>query len=177
MKLLFIRHGQTNYNVLGLCNDDPGSNVYLTEVGKQQARQAADKIRNEPIEAIIVSELPRTRQTAEIINQDHHVPIITQPVLNDIRTGMDGKPVSEYFAQIEHDPLHTAIDNGESLLEHKQRVLEYLDWLKTQRFNTLLTIAHEETLRVFYAWFNQLSDEKLRDLHFDNCEVFSYEMF
>jgi broad specificity phosphatase PhoE len=38
----------------------------------------------------------------------------------------------------------------------------------------VLTIAHEETLRVFYAWFNSWPDEKLRDLHFDNCEVLEY---
>ncbi|MGD8927034.1 MAG: histidine phosphatase family protein [Thioalkalispiraceae bacterium] len=170
-----MRHGQTNYNVLGLCNDVPERNVYLTDLGKQQARLVADKIRNRAIEAIIVSELPRTRQTAEIINQDHHVPIITQPLLNDIRTGMDGRPVIEYFSRIEQDPLHTTINNGESLLEHKQRVMKYFDWLKTQKFNYLLTIAHEETLRVFYAWFNQLGDEKLPDLHFDNCELLYYE--
>ena len=99
MKLLFMRHGQTNYNVLGLCNDEPSQDVYLTELGKQQAYKVAEQIKDEKIDAIVVTELPRTRQTAEIINLDHHAPIITQPLLNDIRTGMDGQPVSEYFAQ------------------------------------------------------------------------------
>lgn len=175
MKLLFMRHGQSNYNVLQLCNDDPEQDVYLTELGKQQAREVANKVQNEKIDVIVVSELPRTRQTAEIINQDHQVPIIMQPVLNDIHTGMDSLPVAEYFARTQQDPLHISINNGESLLDHKKRVLKYFDWLNTQNYSCILTIAHEETMRVFYARFNHIPDEKLRDLHFDNCEVLSYE--
>lgn len=173
-----MRHGQTNYNVLGLCNDDPTRDVHLTKLGIEQARQVAEKVRDEDFDLIVVSELPRTRQTAEIINQDHHVPILTQPLLNDIRTGMDGRTVSEYFESARYDPLKTAVGNGESLLAHKHRVLRYLDWLKEleAQYHCVLTIAHEETLRVFYAWFNDWPDERLRDLHFDNCEVLEYNL-
>lgn len=175
MKLLFMRHGQTNYNVLGLCNDDPNKDVHLTELGIQQAQQVADKIRHENIDAIVVSELPRTLETAKIINRDHHVPIISQPLINDIKTGLDSRPVAEYFARTEQDPLNISINKGESLLEHKQRVMQYFSWLKTQSYSCVLTVAHEETLRVFYATFNQILDQQLRSLHFDNCEVLSYE--
>lgn len=171
-----MRHGQTNYNLLGLCNDDPQKDVHLTTKGKQQARLVANKIRNEDIDAIVVSELPRTRETADIINRDHQVPIITQALINDIRTGLDSQPVSEYFARTAQDPLTIAVNNGESLLVHKQRVMQYFDWLKTQPYSCILTIAHEETLRVFYAWFNQIPDQQLRELHFDNCEVLCYEL-
>ena len=170
-----MRHGQTNYNVLGLCNDDPGKDVHLTEFGREQARLVAEKIQHERIDAIVVSELPRTRETAEIINRDHGAPIITQPLLNDIRTGLDSKPVAEYFARTEQDPLNISINKGESLLAHKHRVLQYFDWLKTLRYACVLTVAHEETLRVFYAWFNQVPDQGLRDLHFDNCQVLNYQ--
>jgi len=33
MELYFIRHGKTNYNELGLRNDDPARPVQLTEEG------------------------------------------------------------------------------------------------------------------------------------------------
>jgi len=170
-----MRHGQTNYNELGLCNDDPQKDVHLTSPGKLQAYQVAKKLKNENIDIIVVSELPRTRQTAEIINKNHRVPILTHPLLNDIRTGMDGKPVTDYFAQTESDPLHISLPGGESLLDYKKRVQQYFDWLKQQDYRCILTVAHEETLRVFYAWFNHTPDEQLRKLHFDNCEVLSYE--
>ena len=40
---------------------------------------------------------------------------------------------------------------------------------------TILSIAHEETLRVFYAWFHGIPDARLRELHFANCEVLQFE--
>nr|WP_292992781.1 histidine phosphatase family protein [Nitrosomonas sp.] len=64
-----MRHGRTNYNDLGLCNDDPARDVYLTEAGIAQAQSAALALREVAFERILVSPLPRTRQTAEIVNR------------------------------------------------------------------------------------------------------------
>jgi len=175
MHLLFMRHGQTNYNLLGLCNDDPGRDVHLTATGIAQAETAAKQLRQTPLDMIVTSELPRTRQTGDIINRYHRLVLQQHPALNDIRSGFDGRPVSEYFAAIAADPLHIAINSGESLVAHKRRVLTYLDWLRQQTAQTILSIAHEETLRVFYAWFHDLADEQLRELHFANCEVVHFE--
>lgn len=176
MQILFMRHGQTNYNLLGLCNDDPHDDVYLTPTGRSQAETAAQQLRQTPLDMIVTSQLPRTRQTGEIINRYHGLALQAHPALNDIRTGFNGKPVHEYFAASSADPLHIAINGGESLLMHKQRVLTYLDWLRQQTAHTILSIAHEETLRVFYAWFHDVPDEQLRELHFANCEVLQFEL-
>jgi alpha-ribazole phosphatase len=176
MHVYFMRHGQTNYNQLGLCNDDPAKDVYLTETGIQQAEQAACRLQHSHIELIVTSELPRTRQTADIINQFHHGPIISHPAINDIRSGFDGKPVADYFSAIEPDPLHIAVNGGESLLNHKQRVLSYFDWLQQQPRQAILTIAHEESMRVFYAYFHHTPDKELPGLHFGNCEVLEYQL-
>jgi broad specificity phosphatase PhoE len=175
MQILFMRHGQTNYNLLGLCNDDPHQDVHLTAAGIAQAESAAEQLRYTPLDMIVTSELPRTRQTGEIINRHHRLALHSHPALNDIRSGFNGKPVSEYFAATAADPLHATANGGESLLMHKQRVLKYLDWLRQQTYHTILSIAHEETLRVFYAWFNQVPDTGLRDLHFANCEVLRFD--
>ena len=176
MHALFMRHGHTNYNQLGLCNDDPRTAVHLSETGIRQAQAAAQTLRSEALELIVTSELPRTRQTAEFINAFHHVPLCTHPALNDIRSGFDGRSVEEYFQATATDPLHLAVNGGESLLMHKQRVLPYLDWLRNRTEQTILSIAHEETLRVFYAWFNGIADEALRSMHFANCEVLRFEL-
>ena len=175
MQVLFMRHGQTNYNLLGLCNDDPADAVHLNPTGIAQAEAAAEQLRDTPLDMIVSSELPRTRQTAQIINRHHQLPLLTHPALNDIRTGFNGRPVSEYFAATASDPLQLAVNGGESLLQHKQRVLTYFDWLRQQTANCILSIAHEETLRVFYARFHQLADVDLRELQFANCEVLRFE--
>ena len=176
MKLYLMRHGRSEYNDLGLCNDDPARPVRLTGEGVRQAEAAAERLRDTPIERIVTSELPRTRQTGEIVNRRHHVPMESHPALNDIRSGFDGEPVADYFAATAHDPLHARANGGESLLDHKARVLAFLEWLKERPEQALLVVAHEETLRVFKAHFAAIADERLRDLHFVNCEVLEYEL-
>ena len=175
MNIYCMRHGRTNYNDLCLCNDDPAQDVHLTEVGIKQAQSAALALRDIEFERMIVSPLPRTYQTAQIVNQYHSIPIEVHADLTDIRSGFDGKSVSDYFAAIGHDPLNARVNGGESLLDHKQRVLRFIDWLKVQKDKALLVVAHEETLRVFIAYFEGgVADAQLRDIHVGNCEYRHY---
>lgn len=176
MRAYFMRHGQTDFNRKGLCNDDPRRPVYLNQTGVRQARQAAERLRTAPLQHIFVSPLPRTGQTAGIVNRYHGAPTDVHPALNDIRSGHDGRPVGEYQHAIADDPLHTRPAGGESLLEHKQRVLGFLDWLRRQPYDTVLVVAHEETLRVFYAHVHGLDDARLPGLSFDNCEFFAADL-
>lgn len=175
MNLYVMRHAHTNYNELGLCNDDPNVDVHLDASGVQQARSAAEQLRDVSLDRIIVSPLPRTRQTAEFINHYHNLPIEVHPEITDIRTGFDGKSVIGYFAAIANDPLNARVNRGESLLDHKQRVLGFIEWLLRQQQENILVIAHEETLRVFIAYFEgNVPDQRLRDLTIGNCEYRHY---
>ncbi len=166
-----MRHGRTNYNDLSLCNDDPSQ----AATGITQAQTAALALRDAAFERILVSPLPRTRQTAEIVNRYHNVPIEIYPDLADIRSGFEGKPVADYFAAICHDPLQARVNGGESLLDHKQRVMRFIAWLTQQNDDNLLIVAHEETMRVFIAFFEGgIEDTRLRDIHVSNCEYRYY---
>lgn len=177
MNLYLMRHGRTNYNVLQLCSDDPNADVYLDDTGQQQAQAAAEQLRDVSFDRIIVSPLPRTYQTAKIVNQYHQAPIEVNPDIADIKTGFDGKSISEYFAAIAHDPLKTRVNGGESQLDHKRRVLSFIRWLQQQKQENILVVAHEETLRVFVAYFDgNISDQRLRDLDIGNCEIRRYEL-
>lgn len=177
MHLTVMRHGHTNYNELALCNDSPETDVHLTDTGIRQAQKAAEQLRHETIDRIIVSPLPRTRQTAEIVNHYHQAPIDIHPAIIDICSGFDGRPVDEYFAATAHDPLNARANGGESQFDHKQRVLGFIHWLLEQPEEHILVVAHEETLRVFIAHFEgNVADEQLRDIHIDNCEYRQYEI-
>lgn len=169
-----MRHGHTNYNQQGLCNSDPAKDVHLTEKGIQQTEQAAQQLKDAELIRILVSPLPRTRQTAAIINQYHHVPVVIVDEIIDVHSGFESKPVADYFAAIAPDRLHLKFNGGESLLDHKQRVVRFLEKLKKETTQNTLVIAHEETLRVVKAFFESLSDEQMLDLHFANCEILQY---
>lgn len=176
MQVYFMRHGQTNYNLRALCNSDPTRDVHLTEQGRQQAQAVADKLKAVNLDQIFVSELPRTRQTAEIVNQYHRATIETNSLINDIRTGFEDQPVSTYYSAIAHDPLYAHANDGESLIEHKQRVIRFLEWLKQKKYENVLVVAHEETLRVIYARFNRIEDSEMIRLCFDNCACFNFRL-
>src|SRR5215469_14010069 len=84
--LLFIRHGQTTWNVEHrLPGQLPG--VQLNDTGRQQAARLADALTVLPISAIISSPLERAKDTAEIIARPHQLDIQFEPALMDIELG------------------------------------------------------------------------------------------
>lgn len=171
-----MRHAESPYNVLGLCNDRPAPGRALTDQGVEQARQAARVLAPVPLQRICCSELPRARRTAEIVNEHHSAPITVSSLINDIRTGFNGRPAREHFRAIAADPLNARPPGGESRLEHKERVAAFLGWLRAQPEDTILTVAHEETLRVVRAYFEGLDDRSMLGLSFANCERLRYQL-
>lgn len=171
MNLYLMRHGQTNYNVLGLCNDDPGGAVYLTRTGIEQAEDVAKSLAFDPLDVIFVSQLPRTRQTARFINNYHKVHIIEREELNGIRTGFDGVSVEDYIAFIKNDRFNIIPPGGESLNQFRERVNTFIDSLLQEDYKNVLIVTHEETMRVIVARFKGLTDQEMEKLMFDHCEL------
>src|SRR5215469_2340484 len=84
--LLFIRHGQTTWNVEHrLPGQLPG--VALNDTGREQAARLADALHILPISAIISSPLERAFDTAEIIAQGRGLSIQLEPGLMDLNVG------------------------------------------------------------------------------------------
>lgn len=174
MKVYFVRHGQTNYNVLRLCNDDPTQDVHLTELGKKQAKEVNEKLKNIKFDLVITSELPRTQETASIItgNQEFKV----EPRLNDIKTGFDSKPVSEWLSAINNDRFNSKVNGGESFQEEKKRISSFLEELKDYNLDNILVVAHEDTLTAINGYYNNLSDEEMWKTKIHNCEILEFDI-
>src|ERR1700719_788514 len=84
--LLFIRHGQTTWNVEHrLPGQLPG--ILLNDTGRQQVARLADALNVLPISAVISSPLERASETAEIIAQPRKLAIQFEPGLMDIDVG------------------------------------------------------------------------------------------
>lgn len=65
-KVLYIRHGQTFSNVKGVLSDSQ-DNTKLTDLGKEQAKQAGQELKSTKIDRIICSPKDRAYDTAKII--------------------------------------------------------------------------------------------------------------
>jgi len=176
MRVYGVRHGQSEYNLLGLCNDDPTQGVTLTALGRRQAAAAGVRLRGLGLEHIYSSPLPRAVQTAEALAAACDAPLMVEPRLADIRSGFDGWPVADYLAAIAADPLHTRPPGGESLLDHRTRINAFLDWLATRGLATVALVAHEETLRVIKARAEGLPPAAVVGLAFANAEPYPFEL-
>lgn len=176
MKVYFVRHGQTNYNVSNLCNDDQTKNVHLTELGKQQAEKVARKLRNTKLEVVFISELPRTKETAKIITKNRNIVFQIEHKINDRKTGFDGKLVTDFFDALKPDLFKLKFNNGESFQEEKKRVFSFLKELEDLNHSVILVVTHSEILQIINGYYNNLSDQEMWNTKIDNCEILNIEI-
>lgn len=178
MKIYVVRHGQTNYNVLGLHNSDPKVNVHLTEDGIAEAKRLAEELRKEKFDAIYVSELPRTRQTAEYINQYHNLPIIVDARLNDINSGFEGQKVADYHAvrNASNDPFTYRYPGAENSEDVFDRTKSFLKSLKTSDFSNVLIVTSKHNLRHFRNIIDGLDPRETLKQHVKNAEMLIREI-
>ncbi len=179
MKITAIRHGQSNYNVMGLCNSDPNKDVHLTKTGLQQADQAATTLKTYPLEVIYTSQLPRTHQTARIVNRHHQLDIKEDGRLNDRQTGFEDQAATKFTNAIKssEDPISFKYGDGESLLTEKKRVFNFLNELTSNKsYGHVLLVTHSDIMAVIYGYFNNLADIEIYNLPgFANCQIIDFE--
>jgi len=179
MKLYVARHGQSLYNALGICNSDPSVKVPLTDTGIRQAEELGDQLANTPIEAVYVSQLERTHQTADIVLRHHpDTKVIEDARLNDINTGFEGQPVIEYQEYRDQitDPWNDHFDGGESLHEVRLRIEAFIEDLKKQPYSSVLVVTSQDPGRAFRGVIEQLSDENTWLHPMDNGSYFLFDL-
>lgn len=148
MKVVFVRHGESEANVADFINDDPKRIVNLTERGREQAEEAAARLCSIPFSHVFASEFPRVRQTADIILQHHPCVLRVDARLNERKSGMDGLPTCTFNDLVFPDPIHIRPPLGENFLEQTQRLRSFLQSLQTMPEDaTVLAVSHEYPLR------------------------------
>ena len=95
MKVTFVRHGQTDWNRAGRMQGI--LDIPLNEKGLEQARETARLLKDEQFDAVYLSPLLRTRQTAQIICEGRRVPMIEERRLIERDMGeFEGKSWDEF---------------------------------------------------------------------------------
>lgn len=98
MKIFFSRHGETEWNVAGRFQGR--GNSELTDRGRQQAKCLSTIIESNDIRRIITSPLKRARQTAQLANRGHGLPIILINSLMELHLGeWEGQQLADLEAK------------------------------------------------------------------------------
>jgi probable phosphoglycerate mutase len=79
--LFLVRHGETEDNVNQIMQGQTQGR--LTERGVEQARELAERMRHEQIDAFFASDLQRSIDTCRIIAQPHRKTVQTTPLLRE----------------------------------------------------------------------------------------------
>ena len=148
MKVYFVRHGETKYNVLQAHQPEDAE---LSELGIKQAEILAKRFSKIPIDIIYSSPMKRARQTAEIINRYLKKEIIYSDFLKERKGPSEfiGKrtdsaevlEINKIRNLHEDDPLWHYSDE-ENFIEYKERVEKFLNLLSKVKKENILVVTH-----------------------------------
>jgi broad specificity phosphatase PhoE len=143
-RALFVRHGESEFSVKQLVNGDPSVACGLTDVGRQQAEQLGERLAGEPLGLCVVTEFPRTRETADLVLGDRDVPRLVLPELNDPYYGQfEGGALADYRRwAVTHGPLDMPPGGGESRVAIAKRYVRGFRALLDRPESTLLVVCH-----------------------------------
>lgn len=161
MKLIFVRHGQTDYNK----NNTPQGqeiDVFMNETGISQIEEVARNLPN--VDFIISSPLKRAAQTAQIINRKFKKDIKFNDDIKELRYGsLAGNTWSE-LEKITGDPdIREKDENitfdyskygGDTAGDLKQRVSKFVEDMKVQYPDkTILVTTHGGVVDTMHVLF------------------------
>lgn len=146
--IVIARHAHSTLNELQRVNGDPSVDVPLTDLGTEEARLLGLQLANVPLDLCVHTQFPRTRRTAELALAGQDVPLVEEPLLNDIDVGeLEGESLQAYR---DYKRAHTRDDpfpGGESLNDAARRYAEGYQRLLAGPAERVLIVCHEIPLR------------------------------
>lgn len=154
MRLLLVRHGQSEWNVSKRVQGQaPG--VSLTDLGREQAALAAERLRGSGAVRILSSDLERAHETALVIGAVLGLAVELTPDLREQAAGTLEGLCADDLEPIETsgDDLHThRWGGGESLVDVYERLTVFWERLARESSGmTVVLVSHGGTLQVLRA--------------------------
>jgi broad specificity phosphatase PhoE len=142
-----VRHGQTDWNLEGRYQGQ--SDIPLNEIGRNQVRVLAQKIKGCSFSAIYTSDLERAYETARILAASLRLPVICDSRLREINQGQwEGQLVDDIkirfaglWQQRTLDPASLRPPGGETVAEVAKRVYATMDDITHLHPNTSVLVS------------------------------------
>jgi broad specificity phosphatase PhoE len=163
MRLILVRHGETEENVKRIIQGQHGA---LSKRGLKQAKLLAKRLKDEEMDAVISSDLKRAVDTTkEIVKFHPKIPVEYSKLLRETSFGKYvGIPVLK-FKEIRkksgEDKYKFRPEGGEDYLDLKARANKFLDETLTKyKGKTILVVTHGGIIRVLLGMiFNKTTKE------------------
>lgn len=179
MKLYFIRHGQTDWNIEGKIQ---GSyDTELNDTGINQAIELANKVLDSNIKfsKIYSSKQTRALKTAEILSGYTKVDYIPVEGLEEINLGdWEGLTWKEardkYPKEYEewyHNRRYSRSHNGESYQDMLDRVLEVLHKIISTSNSDLVIVTHSAVIMCLQCFITDTPFKDMSKFKIDNISI------
>lgn len=177
MRVLIIRHGQTDWNKQGLLQGT--KDITLNETGIQQAEIARESLLKEKIDVCYCSPLIRTRRTADIILAGRDIPVIYDERIVERRfgvaEGMSTKDIDFDATWIPgKEPMFEGMETFEMLLE--RLTVFFDDIYNKHKDKTVLVVTHGGVSIVSGYYFCGPPKNDRSEYFCKNCVVKEYIM-
>lgn len=185
MNLILVRHGESEWNKLGQWTGL--TDIGLSEKGKEEARQAGEKLKGMSIDIAYTSTLLRTKQTLDEIKNvlGMDIPTLENKALNErdygIYTGKNKWEIQKEVGEEQFKNLRrgwdSPIENGETLKDVYDRVIPYYQseiLSKLKEGKNVLIVAHGNSLRALAKYLENISDENISKLELSTGEIYAY---
>jgi broad specificity phosphatase PhoE len=145
---VIARHAESTLNIKRRVNGDPSVDVPLTEDGREEARQLGIQVANVPLDLCVHTRFGRTRDTAAIALAGRDVPVVVEPLLDDIDVGdLEGRSIDDYRAWKRAHSRADSFPGGESLDDAARRYARGFQALLARSEERVLVVCHEIPLR------------------------------
>jgi broad specificity phosphatase PhoE len=155
VKLLLVRHGETEWNKLGKFQGQ--QDIAMNARGLAQAQETARAVAAEASTCLYSSPLCRTMQVAEEISRFAGPPVVPVPGLKELDLGdlegVTGQEMRtrwpEVYAAWRKDPSSVVMPNGESLVQLQDRAWQSVLEMEQAHSDsdTLVIVSHNFTIR------------------------------
>jgi phosphoserine phosphatase len=171
LRLLLVRHGETDWNRQGKFQGQ--IDVPLNDHGRLQGQQAADFLKDIPIDFAVSSSMLRPKETAELILAHHRqVALAVDDRLREISHGrwegcLEREIESAYPGELERwqtTPAEVQMPDGENIQQVWDRAIAAWDALVNQRLSsgqTGLVVAHDAVNKVILCHLAGLGPEHI----------------
>jgi len=178
--LYLIRHGQTEYNRMGLLQGR-GIDAPLDQLGQEQSYAVARYLKKEKIDHVYSSSLSRARNTAEIIAAELDLPLSGSfPDLDEMHFGIaEGRE----FADVNHELqelydkwqsgiVNAGFERGESpiqVLERSQNCI--LSVLREHEGESVVFVIHGRLIRIILSHWLGFGLHRMNEIQHANTSV------
>ena len=176
MFIYLIRHGQTTGDVEDRYGGDYDDE--LTDLGKQQSSEVAEKLASAGIEIIYASPKKRAQQTAAIIKKTIPVALVTIPDFRErnrygVVTGLTKAEAAEkYPKQVKLlSDEHSTVDGGEDYESFGQRIRNALQKIDTGKYKAVAAVTHGGPIRYIFRELLKEGEIEIGDCAYTKIEI------